>query len=291
MPKILEKVKVIPSGKALGAEIQGVDLRRVSDDAFQQIEKAWNDHLVIVFRKQSLTDEEFMAFGKRFGDLEIPYVSSVGQPWIPETPEMLVVSNVKEDGKPIGALGDGEAVWHSDMTYREEVPIAALLYSLEVPEKGGDTSFSNLYLACKNLPVELKSKIKDSMFVHDNAHNSAGELRIGYSEVTNPKETPGPHHPVICRHPKSGKEYLLLGRRPYEYVVGFELEESEQILDEIWAHSTQPKFTWTHTWQPGDVLVWDNRCTLHRRDAFDPTTRRVMHRLQIKGERPIPAVA
>lgn len=287
MLKTLEKIEVIPSGAALGAEIRGVDLRKVTDESFREIEQAWYDHLVLLIRDQTLSDEELMAFGSRFGELELPYLSQIGRPWMKDYPEILVVSNVKQDGKPIGALGNGEAVWHSDMTYQEIVPSASLLYALEVPETGGETGFSNLYEACETLPAALREKAADRLLIHDNAHNSAGELRIGFTEVTNPMETPGPRHPVICRHPKTQRDYLLLGRRPHEYVMGLELEESERLLDAIWAHATRPELAWFHHWRPGDVLIWDNRCTLHRREPFDADARRIMHRLQVKGERSV----
>ena len=175
------------------------------------------------------------------------------------------------------------------MTYLQLPPKAGILYALEVPENQGNTHFANMALAYNELPNKLKEKIDDKILIHDSAHNSAGMLRKGYSEVDNPSETPGARHPMVITDKNTNKKLLFLGRRPHAYIIGLELEESESLLNEIWEHATQEKFTWTQKWEKGDLLMWKNLNVLHKRDAFDPNTRRVMHRTQIKGEMEITA--
>ena len=274
-------------GEALGAEVSGVDASKpVSADTFAAIRKAWLDNLVIRFRGQKLTDPQMLEFSRLFGELDPPGPNPYGKPFLPRHPEMNVISNVKEDGVPIGGLGDGEAIWHSDMTYVDTPPSAALLYALELPAEGGDTYWANMYLAYEALPADMKKRIEGLKAIHDATYNSAGIKRKGYDDVTDPRRAPGAHHGLVRRHPETARKCLFLGRRRNSYIVGLPLEESEALLDALWAHATQPRFAFCQQWQVGDLMIWDNRCTLHRRDPFDPNARRVMHRTQIKGDRP-----
>ena len=274
-------------GEALGAEVSGVDASKpVSAETFAAIRKAWLDNLVIRFRGQKLTDPQMLEFSRLFGELDPPGPNPYGKPFLPRHPEMNVISNVKEDGVPIGGLGDGEAIWHSDMTYVDTPPSAALLYALELPAEGGDTYWANMYLAYETLPADMKKRIEGLKAIHDATYNSAGIKRKGYDDVTDPRRAPGAHHGLVRRHPETGRKCLFLGRRRNSYIVGLPLEESEALLDALWAHATQPRFAFCQQWQVGDLMIWDNRCTLHRRDPFDPNARRVMHRTQIKGDRP-----
>lgn len=279
-------MEIIPTGKAVGAEIVGIDLSTDLDaSTIDALKAAWDKYLVLYFRGQDLSDPQLMAFSKHFGELDPPGPNPYGGPFLPEFPEINVISNVKDDaGKPIGNLGDGEAVWHSDMTYIERPPKGAILHGLEVPVGQGDTYFSNLIAAYEELPDDLRAKIDGRKAIHDCSHNSAGMLRKGYEETDDPRETPGPHHPLIMRDPETGRTCLLLGRRPRQYIVGMDLDESEALLDQLWEHATQDKYTWGHKWQKGDVLMWQNLWVLHRRDSFDPSARRVLHRTQIKGD-------
>ena len=196
---------------------------------------------------------------------------------------MNVISNIKHDGVPIGGLGDGEAIWHADMTYIERPPMAAILYAIEIPPAGGDTYWANMYLAYESLPAALKQRVAGLEAVHDATYNSAGVMRKGYKDVTDARTAPGARHPLVRKHPETGRKSLFLGRRRNSYLLGLELAESDALLDELWRHATQPQFTFRQQWRVGDVLVWDNRCTLHRRDAFDPAARRLLHRTQIKA--------
>lgn len=280
-------IEIVPSGRALGAEVRGADLTDLSPQDFARIETAYHDHLVIAIRGQSLSDPDLIAFGKRFGELEPPGMSIIGKPYLDDYPDVLVISNLKsDDGTPLGNLGDGEATWHTDMSYRDRPCSAAILHAWEVPESGGDTSFANQYRAYETLPEDLADKINGRMMIHDETYNSAGQLRKGFDEVSDPREAPGARHPIVRTHPVTGRKCLYLGRRRNGCILGLDLAESEATLDRLWDHASQPSLAWTHRWQQGDVLVWDNRCLLHRRDAFDPASRRMMHRVQIRGEEP-----
>jgi taurine dioxygenase len=280
----MSRINVKPLAPALGAEVSGVDLRQPLDgDTLEQIRQAWADHLVLRFRGQALSDPQLLALSRHLGELDPPGPNPYGKPFLPEFPEINVISNVKAGGVPIGNLGDGEAVWHCDMTYVEKPPRGAMLHALELPESGGNTYWSNMYLAYEKLPEALKQKINGRRAIHDATYNSAGMMRKGMKEVTDPREAPGAHHPLVMRHPDTGRAALYLGRRRNSYIIGMELEESDALLDQLWAHATREEFTFCQIWQLHDLVLWDNYCTLHRRDAFDPEARRIMHRTQIKG--------
>ncbi len=270
--------------ESIGAEVSGVDASQpISPEVFRKIREAWLEHLVLRFRDQKLTDPQVLAFSRNFGELDPPGPNPLGRPFLADHPEMNVISNIKQDGVPIGGLGDGEAIWHADMTYVDRPPMAAILYAIEIPPHGGDTYWANMYRAYEELPADLKRRIDGREAVHDATYNSAGVMRKGYKEVTDPRSAPGARHPLVRTHPETGRKCLFLGRRRNSYIVGLDLQESEKLLDQLWAHATQPKFTWRQQWQVGDLLIWDNRCTLHRRDAFDPKARRLLHRTQIRA--------
>jgi taurine dioxygenase len=274
----------------LGAEVTDIDVSKPLPSAdIDAIEAAWRERLVVVFHGQPLSDRQLIAFSRNFGELDPPGPNPYGQPFNKEHPELNVISNVVENGKPIGNLGDGEAVWHADMTYVDVPPKAAILHALEVPppEAGGNTYFANMFAAYESLPADLKKAVEGQIAVHDASRNSAGMLRKGYKEVTDVRETVGAHHPVVRTDPKTGRKALFLGRRPNAYVLGLSVAESEALLDALWAHATQPRFVMCHEWKVGDLLMWNNLSVLHRRDPFDPKTRRVMHRSQIKGNKRI----
>jgi taurine dioxygenase len=269
---------------SLGAEVGGIDLSRpLARHDIATIEDAWRERLVVVFHGQDLSDPQLIAFSRYFGELDPPGPNPYGEPFLKQHPELNVISNVVENGKPIGNLGDGEAVWHADMTYVDVPPKAAMLHSLEVPPRGGNTYFANMFAAYETLPADLKQAAAGKIAVHDASTNSAGLLRKGYKQVTDVRDVVGARHPLVRTEPKSSRKALFLGRRPNSYVVGLSVPESEALLDALWAHATQPRFAMCHEWQVGDVLMWNNLSVLHRRDPFDPKARRVMHRSQIKG--------
>jgi taurine dioxygenase len=281
-----ERVVVRPTGAALGADIEGIDLAgALRPEAAAAIKQAWGDHLVLRFRGQKLSDDDLMRFSRQFGELDWAPIAATND--APEGREyIMVVSNVVENGQPIGQLGAYEAVWHTDMSYIAEPPSASALYSLEAPPAGGDTGFCNMYLAYETLPEELRRQIEDRLCRHDASRNSAGELRRGFVDASDASQTVGAEHPIVRTHPVTGRKALFLGRRRNAYIPGLPLAESETLLDALWAHATKDEFTWYQQWRAGDLILWDNRSVMHRRDAFDPNARRVMHRTQIKGDRP-----
>lgn len=274
---------IIPSGRACGAEVLGADLARLDQPTVSTIKQALLDHLVIVVRGQRIDDPQLLALGRALGELEPPGMSIIGKPYIDKHPEILVISNLMADGKPLGNLGAGEAIWHTDMSYRPMPCTYAILHALEIPPVGGNTYFANQYLAYEELSPALKARLEGRMLIHDETYNSGGQLRKGFSEVTDVRHAPGAHHPVFRVHPLTGRKALYLGRRRNGYILGLPLEESEALLDELWAHASDGRYVWCHEWKLGDTLLWDNRCLIHRRDAFDASERRMMHRVQIKG--------
>jgi taurine dioxygenase len=250
----------------VGAVVGGVDLREVEEPAFAATHRAWLDHLVLLFRDHDLGDDELVAFSRRLGDLDLAPVQETGRHFVEGHPEIYIVSNVIENGVPVGSLGASELVWRTDMSYQEDPPKASILCALEVPPGGGNTGFVNMYRAYDELPAELKSRL------------------AGVAPTDDPRDAPGLLRPLVCSHPETGRRCLYLGRRGNAYIAGLPLAESEALLDELWAQATRDELTWYNNWRVSDVVLWDNRCTMHRRDPFDPGARRVMHRTQIKGE-------
>ena len=278
-------MEIIANEGAFGVEVRGFDPAVPATDGDRTaLLAAWRDHLVLVIRGHGLSDPELLSFSRLFGELDPPGPNVYGTPFLPEFPEINVLSNVVEDGRPIGGLGAGEAVWHSDMTYIDTPPKASILHALEIPDSGGGTHFANMFAAYEALADDLKDAIAGRHAIHDGAHNSAGQLRRGLEDVTDVRQTPGAHHPLVRTEPETGAKALFLGRRPYAYVVGLEVADSEALLDNLWAHVADPRFVVAHQWRVADTLIWNNLGILHRRDAFDGTARRIMHRTQIKGD-------
>ena len=280
-------IEVILTGAALGADVAGLDIAGGVDDAtFRAVYKAWNDHLVLRFRGHELDDDQLAAFSRRFGELDKAPISAKDGPLARHRTDVAVISNIVVDGQPIGGLGNSELVWHQDMSYNVLPPKASLLYGVETPEKGGETFFYNLYKAYETLPARLRARIQGLSCKHDATRNSSGQLRHGFEDHYSNSERPGAIHPLVVRHPDSGRPALYLGRRPNAWVVGLPDTESDLLLDELWAHVENGPFSWAQEWRRGDLIIWDNRCTLHRRNTLDPSLRRLMHRTQVKDEAP-----
>lgn len=278
---------VVPTGRAVGAEVRELDLSRpLAADVVAALHRAWADHGVLLFRGQHLSEDAHIAFSRQLGPLEPPNRTSQAH-FSGRYPEILVVSNLDADGNPKDyGLGNAEAMWHTDMSYKPEPPAGSALYAREVPPAGGDTCFCSMLAAYETLPDDLRARVEGLTCVHDASRNSAGRLRPGYTAEEDPRRTPGPAHPIVRTHPVTGRKALFLGRRPYAYIPALSLEESEALLDRLWAHATQEAFAWCHRWRVGDLVLWDNRCVMHRRDPFDMSHRRVLHRTQIAGDRP-----
>lgn len=277
-------IVVTPSGAALGAEISGVDLSRtLTEDEKAQVLRAFLDHKAIYFRDQNLSDPELLEFSSVFGE---PLFDSRPVDYHRELDTEFsglidVVSNVEVDGKPIGALGAGEAVWHTDTV---PMPNSALiLHGLEVPSGGPNTRFVNTAAVYRALPEALKRRIARSIVIH--GRRDYDLIAGGEKEAFDPSQSPGPWFPLVRKHGETGEQALFLGRQGDGYLVGLPVEESDAILEEIWSYVLRPEFRWEHSWQQGDVLVWDNRCTVHSRGKVVAGRRR-MHRTTVSGEWP-----
>jgi taurine dioxygenase len=296
-PNTLEALEVVPSGRAVGAEIQGVDLAKpVPAELADALRQAWADHLVLLFRDQKIEPDNYVDAAQIFGKIQVAankaYYEKANRKSLYHVMEqdISILCNLGPDGKPVeknDGLGSLEVIWHSDNSYIEQPPAGSTLYSLVIPtDNSGQTSFNNQYLAYEELPADLLAAIEGKQSKQDATRNSANVLRPGVTEPTSPEEVPGPFHPMVRVHPVTGKKALYLGRRrtwPSQYIEGIP-NDSEEILDRLWAHATQPKYAWTHEWKIGDFLVWDNRCAMHRREIVNSAMPRVMWRSQFAGE-------
>ena len=295
-----QDVQVIPTGAALGAEIRGLDLSQPIPEATKVLlRQAWADHLVLLWRDQELPDISFLEAAGIFGKTKEPAARKyqveggykVGGKIVPLHPHVSLISNLDEEGHPVmnnGGLGSYEVVWHSDNSYVEKPPVGSMLYARIIPTRGGEAFFSNQYQAYDELSDDLKKAITGRFQVHDASRNSAGILRPTVKLPTTPEEVLGPQHPLVRVHSVTGKKALYLGRRrdwPSNYIVGLSNLDSEQLLDALWSHATQPKYAWGHCdWRVGDLVLWDNRCAMHYRSEVDPTQVRLLYRTVITGE-------
>ena len=237
-------LKIKPLSQAIGAEVE-VDVRDLDATRYAEVERAWHRHAFLLFRNQALSDDDLLVFSRRVGTLDPPPNQENGRMSPPGYPDIYVVSNVLDaTGQPIGALGAGEAVWHTDMSYLDLPPDASMLYALEVPSSGGNTWFCGMQAAWQAMPAELKAALGARRIKHDGTYNSGGYLRQGVTPTDDPHAAPGAWHPAVCAHPVTGVPALYLGRRRNSYVEGLSPQESEALLDRIWAHATQPRFTY-----------------------------------------------
>ncbi|MBT3427068.1 MAG: TauD/TfdA family dioxygenase [Gammaproteobacteria bacterium] len=276
-------MNINPISLNFAAEVSDIDVRSITNDEFNRVYEAWLTYGVLRIRRQHINEDELQAFSSRFGPLEeIP----MGR--LPESERAKIknryvtqLSNILKDGKPIGGLGNAEASWHSDMTYIDNPPPASVLLGIEIPEKGGDTYFADQNAALMAIPDDLLARLRGLSIKHNAAHTSVGKLRPGFEAFDDPRDAPGSVHPVITAHPETGKQALYLGRREWAYIPGLELDDSEALLDEIWSYAALPENVWQQQWQPFDLIIWDNRRVLHRRDDFNQSARRLMKRCQV----------
>jgi taurine dioxygenase len=268
----------------IGAQVLGVDLSQpVGDALFGEIERAWHAHCILLFRGQTLGDLQQVDFAARFGELAHTLKAYEGGKI---HPALMYVTNEKKDGKYVGALPDGEMFFHSDMCYLERPLSAAMLFAIALPPEGGNTMFASMYAAYDALPAELKQQLEGLR-----AMNSY-EPGYGTSNVQMRIKTPGSEtahrfaHPVVRTHPATGRKSLYVNRLMTEYIVGMPREQSNALLERLFDHQEQPQFQYEHRWETGDLLVWDNRCTLHARRDFPATHLRKLRRVAVKGEVP-----
>tara|TARA_A100001037_G_scaffold132442_1_gene120152 strand:- start:937 stop:1899 length:963 start_codon:yes stop_codon:yes gene_type:complete len=284
-------IGVFPVSDVIGAEIRGVDLSENLDRAtLDAVHRAWLEHSVILLRDQRLSDGDLVRFSRYFGELDHgPTMSWQADEGV-AYPEIFIISNVSEHGKPIGFLDDRPLPWHTDMSHTEQPSKASTLYALEVPDDGsGKTGFTNMYRVLDALPTALRAHIETLQLKHDPAHTLLGEDRDGFDidAYRDLERSPAPVHPLVRTHPETGREALYLGRKfngdhRAAHVVGLSRGDSDALLDELWELVAQEHFAWYHDWRTGDYLMWDNRCVMHGREPFDREARRVMHRTQIR---------
>ena len=265
---------------ALGAEIVGVDLRDPIDETLKQkFLDTWHQHLVILVRNQTLDEEDQVRFAENFGP---PAKTSSGRTFRGvKNPSVMLVSNIREDGKPIGALPDGEMHFHTDQCHQEIPAKATMLYAIEVPSQGGDTLFCIAYTAYETLPDDLKNRIAGRRAL--NAYTTDSTLRSANYDDAKASYW----HPVVRTHPATGRKALYVNRLMTREIEGLPRKESDAILQRLFDHQEQAKFVYGHVWRPGDILMWDNRCTLHARTDFSAGERRLLRRVTILGEKPV----
>ncbi len=276
---------VIPSGAACGAEIRGVDPSQdLPQPVIDAITEAWRKHLVIYFRGFDLTLDQQLRFAGRFGDLGLRKQAPDGlrerTEGILQTNEYtLLVSNMKVDGKPVGAFGEGDMWFHIDSGYSEKPYKYTFLYAIEIPSKGGNTLFANQYMAYDDLSADMKAKIEGSkaLHIHEYKRSERVDLAQDISKV--------PHwfHPVAVRHPETGKRALFVDRLMTQRIEGLSAEESESVLKQLWDHAENPKYVYEHVWQLKDFVMWDNRCLTHGRTWFSPQENRLLRRCTVEG--------
>jgi taurine dioxygenase len=274
-------------GAALGAEILDLDLSRpINDETFAAVRRAFVESSgLLVFRDQHITPEQHIAFSRRFGPLMIHVLDKF---LLPGHPEILRVSNVIENGEPIG-LGDAGRIWHSDLSYTAEPSLGSLLYALEIPKEGGDTSFANMAAAYDALPAEIKQRLDGKSAAHSYSHSyakfSGSKFRPKLTQQQR-DQVAEVVHPVVRTHPETGRKTLFVNEGFTSRIVDLPEAESRQLLEFLFPHSTQPQFVYRHRWQDHDLLFWDNRCTIHLAHGCPPELRRHMHRTTVKGDAP-----
>lgn len=269
-----DRLNIETPGTVLGARIHDLPLvNRLSEAEQVAVQQAIYDYSVIVFPNQQISQADLVRFTNYFGTA-VPHVRK--QLDNRELEEIFIVSNVEENGQPIGALGNAELTFHSDLSYLPEPGTLSMLYAIEIPAEGGNTYWCDCYTAFEALSNKMKQHLVGVRAVHKH-----------YVEEQNP-ETPA-SHPVVCTHPKTGRKALYVGPHLTKFIEGVSDEESDALLSQLYEHTLRPEFIYTHRWHVGDLVIFDNRCTMHRRDPFPADQRRVMWRTQIFNDvAPVP---
>jgi taurine dioxygenase len=279
-------IEIIPTGAALGAEIRGVDLAQpLGDNAFAVIERAFDEHGVIFFRDQRISAPQQVAFTRRFGEIEF---NIFGERWsVPGSPEIVVVSNATEDGKPIGVRRAGEN-WHSDMCYTARPPRGTMLYAHEIPDLWGlplgDTEFASAAAAWDALPEPMKGFLGNRRAVFD----FVGRKRAFPPTQSEIDRNPAVTHPIVRTHPRTGRKCLYAMRDDCTGIEDMAADEAEGLIAALADHIVKPAFIYRHQWRVGDLLMWDNCMVQHRAiQDYDLPQRRVMHRTTMGGSVPV----
>jgi taurine dioxygenase len=276
------RLEVVPLTKHIGAEIRGIDLRNNLDgETVKAIRQAWLDHLVLVFRGQQFGQEELVRATGYFGE-----IGPLSRPpkYFPKgyaklLPNIMMISNIRENGETIGALPDGEMNFHHDMIHAELPHNGTLLYSVEIPTYGGDTLFASGYAAYDTLDPAIHTRLEGRSAL--NHYNYGTTIRGDTSKAVEAYNESV--HPVLRTHDETGRKAIYVDRLMSTKIVDMPPEESDKLLNAVFDHAEKPEFVYRHVWRVGDLLVWDNRCSSHARDDFPSDQRRLMLRTTVKG--------
>ena len=275
-------IRVKPTGTALGARVTGIDLsQELSEQQVGEIHEAWLDHLVLIFPGQDLSEEDQVRFTLRFGEMPKRKRYENRAEKSTSDKSIMLVSNIRENGKPIGSLPDGEMMFHSDGAYDQDPYKYTLLYAVELPSQGGDTLFANMYRAYESLPEALKQKLKG-------CHGVQGYYGGAVVKGINPGAYSGEvEHPLFIRHPDTGRTAIYASRLMTVRIAEFSESESNDLLDQLFDHIERPENIYAHKWELGDFVMWDNQCTVHARTDFPREERRLLRRTTVQGVRPV----
>jgi len=273
-------IRVTPLSKALGAKITGIDLSKALDDATAAaIRRAWLESIVIVIPGQDISEEDQERFCSRFGELELV---RTGRAVSSDHPSVLMITNVRDSGRPT-ALEEGEMMFHYDQCYYEHPSMASTLYAIEVPDEGGNTLFGNCYMAYERLPEEWKKRLEGLRALNYYDYGRHPGIR---PETIDP-DKPQWVHPIVRTHPETGRKAIYVNRLMSIGVEGLPEDESHEILSYLFDHIENPDFIYEHVWTVGDLMMWDNRCSVHARTHFSPEKRRMMRRITIRDSTPV----
>lgn len=265
-------LRFTPLSPALGAEVHGLDVRNLSAATAQELYQAWLEHHVLVVRGPVISEEELIEFGKCFGPIEMARRQSA----LASRPEIMVISNIRENGQPMGSLPDGELSFHFDRIHQKLPNKAGVLHAIEIPDRGGETMFSNMCAAYEALPEKTRERLKGLTALNTYEY---GQTHAEKKKLT--QEAPTAVHPLVRTVPESGKEALYACRLMTDRINELPAQESRALLDELCEHAENPRFRYEHAWRTGDILIWDNRCTIHARKDFDGSQRRLMKRVTV----------
>ncbi len=282
-----DSLRITPLPGSLGAEVHGLDLSQpVPQTDFDAVHRAHLDHHVLVFRGLDITPAQQIDFSRRFGPLQIHVLH---QFHLPGHPEILIVSNIKENGQPVG-LGDAGHYWHSDLSYKDIPSLGSMLYAQELPAEGGDTVFANMHLAWDTLPEKLKRRVEGLQAEHSylakyEELRARSPWRPKLSEQQLAEVIPAVH-PVVRTHPENGRKALFVSEHFTTRIIGLAQQDSQALLEELFAHSVKPEHLYRHRWQDGDMVFWDNRSVMHLATGCPDHLRRKLHRTTIEGDKP-----
>ncbi len=279
------KIQFRPLSPACGAEVIGLDLReQLAEQTVDEIRALWNQYIVLVFRNQEITEDEQLQFAARFGELgdrkpPPKKLKDRTEGVLQNDQRVMLVSNKTINGEPIGSFGDGDMWYHIDSGYAKNPYTYTFLYGVELPSKGGNTLFGNMYLAYESLSEQLKEKLTSQKALHIHQYERRARVDIS-GDISG---IPHWYHPVFVTHPESGRKSLFVDRLMTQRIEGFSHEESESLLEQLYSAGENPEVVYEHEWQLGDFVMWDNRCAIHGRTWFDPKENRLLRRCTIEG--------